>query len=76
LKDEMFNFVLANITRNTLVSDMEQYTNHLVKDGIMIVSGFLTEDVQYILNAAYKSNLTHLNTLEDSNWISLSFVKR
>ena len=76
LKDEMFDFVLANITRNTLVNDMEQYTNHLVKDGIMIVSGFLTEDVQYILNAAYRSNLTHLNTLEDSNWISLSFVKR
>jgi len=76
LKDEMFDFVLANITRNTLVSDMEQYTSHLVKDGIMIVSGFLTEDVQYILNAAYRSNLTHLNTLEDSNWISLSFAKR
>ena len=51
LKDEMFDFVLANITRNTLVSDMEQYTN-------------------------YRSYLTHLNTLEDSNWISLSFVKR
>jgi len=76
LKDEMFDFVLANITRNTLVSDMEQYTGHLVKDGVLIVSGFLTEDVQYILNAAYRSNLTHLNTLEESNWISLSFANR
>lgn len=75
LKEETFDFVLANITRNTLVSDMPRYTEHLVKDGVMIVSGFLTEDVQYVLNAAYQSHLSHLNTLENSNWISVSFVK-
>ncbi|MEN8229570.1 MAG: 50S ribosomal protein L11 methyltransferase [Bacteroidota bacterium] len=72
---EVFDFVLANITRNTLVRDLSEYTAHLVEKGVMMVSGILAEDVQYVLNAAYQCGLNHLNTLEESNWISLSFVK-
>ncbi|MEN8201141.1 MAG: 50S ribosomal protein L11 methyltransferase [Bacteroidota bacterium] len=76
LKEEKFDFVLANITRNTLVRDMQHYETHLVGGGIMIVSGFLAEDVQYVLNAAYRCNLSHLSTREVSNWISLSYKKK
>ncbi len=76
LGNETFDFVLANITRNTLVRDISVYSDHLVKTGLLIVSGFLAEDVQYILNAAYQCGLYHLNTMEESNWISLSFVKQ
>lgn len=76
LNDEVFDFVLANITRNILVRDLVQYEAHLAEDGIIVVSGFLAEDVQYVLNAAYRCNLTHLNTREESNWISLSFKKQ
>lgn len=73
---EVFDFVFANITRNTLVRDISEYTAHLVDKGVMTVSGILTEDVQYVLNAAYQCGLYHLNTMEESNWISLSFVKQ
>lgn len=76
LGEELFDIILANITRNTLVRDMLTYTAHLVDKGLMLVSGILAEDVQYILNAGYRSGLSHLNTLEESNWISLSFVKQ
>jgi len=76
LNQEIFDFVLANITRNTLVRDLQKYEDHLAGGGVMIVSGFLAEDVQYVLNAAYRCNLTHLNTQEVSNWISLSFNKK
>ena len=72
----MIYFVLANITRNTLVRDMSEYANHLLEGGVIIISGILAEDVQYILNAAYQCGLKHLNTMEESNWISLSFVKQ
>ena len=75
LGEEIFDLILANITRNTLVSDMPTYFNHLVGGGHLIVSGILAEDVQFVLNAAYNCSLRHLNTREDSNWISLSFVK-
>ncbi len=75
LGNEVFDIVLANITRNTLVRDLPEYTAHLVDQGILIVSGILAEDVQYILNAAYQCGVNHVNTMEKSNWISLSFVK-
>jgi ribosomal protein L11 methylase PrmA len=75
LKEDVLDVVLTNITRNILVSDLPHYERHLAGGGNLIVSGFLAEDVQYVLNAAYKCNLSHLHTREISNWISLSFYK-
>ena len=74
LQKEKFDIVLANITRNTLVRDIEAYTEHLLNKGLMLLSGILAEDVQYVLNEAYRCGLNHLNTREESNWISLTFV--
>jgi len=70
-----FDVILANITRNILVRDLPEYTSHLVKGGTLVVSGFLAEDVQFVLNAAYECGLDHKQTQEDSNWILLSFKK-
>jgi ribosomal protein L11 methyltransferase len=75
LGQEQFDMILANITRNILVRDIQEYTDHLCGGGVLIVSGILAEDVQYVLNAAYRSRLDHRSTSERSNWISLSFVK-
>lgn len=68
-----FDMILANINRNTLVSDISEYRKHLRKGGSMILSGFLTEDVQFVLDAAYASNLNHLSTTEESGWLVLTF---
>ncbi len=75
LYKEKFHMILANITRNTLVRDMSIYTEHLFDKGLMIISGILAEDVQYILNEAYRCDLKHMSTGEEANWISLTFVK-
>lgn len=75
LEGHMFDVVLANITRNTLVLDMPEYYKHLNSGGLLVVSGFLSEDVQFVLNAAYQCGMDHQSTREESNWISLSFVK-
>ncbi len=37
--------------------------------------GFLAEDVQFVLNAAYVYGLNHQYTAEESNWLSLIFIK-
>ena len=74
LYKENFDMILANITRNTLVRDMSIYTEHLLDQGLMVFSGILAEDVQYVLNEAYRCNLEHLRTGEESNWISLTFM--
>jgi len=74
LYKDKFNMILANITRNTLVRDMSVYTEHLLDQGLMVISGILAEDVQFVLNEAYKCDLKHLSTGEESNWISLTFI--
>jgi ribosomal protein L11 methyltransferase len=71
---EMFDMILANITINTLVRDMSVYTEHLLDQGLMVISGILAEDVQFVLNEAYRCGLKHLSTGEESNWISLTFM--
>lgn len=75
LPDVAFDVVLANITRNILVRDLPEYNRHLARGGHLLVSGFLAEDVQFVLNAAYECGLEHLETAEIFNWISLSFRK-
>lgn len=70
---EKFHMILANITRNTLVRDMSRYAAHLYKPGLLVVSGILAEDAQFVLNEAYRCNLKHQSTGEESNWISLTF---
>ena len=75
LEEREFDVVLANITRNILVRDFPEYQRHLTKGGILLVSGFLAEDVQFVLNAAYQCGMVHQKTAEASNWISLTFIK-
>jgi len=75
LEDEMYDIILANITRNTLVRDMPIYISHLQDGGNILVSGILAEDTQPVLNAAYQGGLIHEHTREESNWICLSFIK-
>jgi ribosomal protein L11 methyltransferase len=76
LRDEKFHIILANITRNTLVRDMSTYKGHLMEEGLLVMSGILAEDVQYVLNEAYRCDLKHLSTGEESNWISLTLLKQ
>lgn len=75
LQDEPFHMILANITRNTLVRDLSVYTEHLLDQAVLILSGILAEDAQFVLNEAYRCGLKHLGTGEASNWISLTFIK-
>lgn len=75
LGQEKFDIILANITRNTLVRDMTEYTKHLIDEGRILISGILAEDAQYVLNEAYRCGMHHENTEEECNWMMLSFVK-
>jgi len=76
LFQEKFDIILANITRNTLVRDMSVYAEHLLDQGLLVISGILAEDVQFVLNEAYRCELKHMNTAEEANWISLTFNKQ
>lgn len=47
-----FDTVLANINRNILLADMEAYDKTLTEGGQLVLSGFLAEDVDILVDKA------------------------
>ena len=75
LEGKTYDVVLANINRNILVNDMKHYVACLPKDGILIMSGFYTEDLSHIQKEAENNNMTYLDHKVDQNWVSVRYKK-
>lgn len=75
-KTHKYDLVIANINRNILLNDMEAYAKTLKTGGIILFSGFYTEDITAIEEAANKQNMFLDNKLERNNWASLKFIKK
>jgi len=76
LVDKNYDLILANINRNILLNDMEQYAKCLNPNGILFLSGFYTEDMPAITECCKMNKLTYINKLERNNWVSLQFYKK
>ncbi len=76
LKDKQYDIILANINRNILLNDMHHYTACLPQNGILIMSGFYTEDLQQIQNKAESLGLSYVNHKTDKNWVAVKFEKQ
>lgn len=63
-----FDFVLANINRNILLRDMQEYVSHLNKGGEILFSGFLEPDVEDIVEKAEQLGLKHVETRFKDGW--------
>ena len=72
--EEKFDVILANINRNVLVNYYDMFSGLLNKNGIIVLSGFYTEDVSY-LNDIYSKTFKLISEKENSNWSSLMFQK-
>jgi ribosomal protein L11 methyltransferase len=70
---DKFDLVLANINRNILIQDMHAYSNVLNRKGILILSGFYSEDKPLIESQATKFDLKILNFRSNNNWVSVIF---
>lgn len=71
--EEKFDVVLANINRNILLGDMEAMTRRLKADGVLIISGFYTEDKPLLQEKAGALELSLATEREDENWCMLVF---
>jgi ribosomal protein L11 methyltransferase len=74
--DQKFDVVLANINRNVLMAEMNLYSELLHDNGLLLVSGFYTEDKSMIESAAIEQGFEHKNEMGRSNWLSVLFYKR
>ena len=75
LKDLKFEVILANINRNILLADIASYNIALSDGGQLLVSGFLTEDVELIIQAFGKYGLKLSSMKQNQNWAALHFFK-
>ena len=74
LKDKKYDLIIANINRNILLNDMQQYVDCLNKNGILLLSGFYTEDIPFIDASCTEKGLTFVKKFERNNWTSLKYV--
>lgn len=74
LKGKKYDLIIANINRNILLNDMQQYVDCLNKNGILLLSGFYLEDIPYIDRSCTEKGLTYVKKFERHNWVSLKYV--
>jgi len=70
-----FDIVLANINRNILLADMEQYVACLSSGGELYMSGFYKEDIPLIEAEANRLGLQLVDFKEKNNWVVVKTVK-
>ncbi|MEI8085383.1 MAG: 50S ribosomal protein L11 methyltransferase [Paludibacter sp.] len=76
LKGLHFDIVLANINRNILLADMEQYAACLSAGGELYMSGFYIEDIPLIEAEANRNGLDLVEFNKKNNWVVVKTVKR
>ena len=75
LKDLHFDIILANINRNILLTDMEQYAACLSSGGELYMSGFYVEDIPLIEAEANRNGLVLVSYTEKNKWVVVKTVK-
>ncbi len=70
-----FDIVLANINKNVLMAEAAIYQRHLVSGGVMLLSGFYTEDIADLLNELSPYGLAEVSRDERENWAALLLRK-
>lgn len=70
-----FDIIIANINRNILLADMENYIQALGAGGLLLMSGFYTEDLPVLQEKALSLGLAFSHSREKNNWAVAVFHK-
>jgi ribosomal protein L11 methyltransferase len=72
---QSFDIVLANINKNVLLDEMEQYAWHLVPGGLLLISGFYVKDIPDLLAAAEKFGFSKVSQSDMETWAAVLLKK-
>jgi len=72
--DVLFDIILANINMNVILKDMRSYCHSLKPGGMMILSGFLTDDYDLINTNAINNGLNLQKKRSRNKWCSLIYT--
>ena len=76
MENKKFDIILANITRNILVENIKQLTKSLNSNGILIASGFYSDDIEIIRKNAESTGLTFVGSQTKNNWSITTFIHK
>ena len=70
-----FGLILANINKNILKSHMNIYADALINKGKLLLSGFLSSDVDEIIEFVKSFNLDKVRVLRKDEWACIELIK-
>ncbi len=70
-----FDTIFANINRNILLNDINNYASVLNPEGELYMSGFYVDDIPVLTEECNKYGLLFCNHTEKDNWAAVKFVK-
>lgn len=74
LADKKYDLIIANINRNILLGDIQQYVDCMNPNGVLLLSGFYEEDIPAIDESCTGKGLHFVKKLQRNNWVSLKYV--
>ncbi len=75
LGTEKYDVIFANIHKNILLNDMQTYVENLLPGGILIMSGFYSNDINDIKTKAENLGLADAGFKSKNNWVAHTFKK-
>ena len=75
IEGKKFDIVLANINRNVLLADMKAYAATLSAGGVLVISGFLEEDISPLTRKAKSLGFKLQQNHKCEEWQMLKFEK-
>ncbi len=75
LRNRLYNLILANINKNILLQDMQQYANCLKPQGVILFSGFYQADIDDIVDRGEKFGLSFVTHYLKDDWAMVKMIK-
>src|SRR5690606_107732 len=76
IQGRRFDVILANINRNILLDQLEDYAQSLEPNGVLFISGFYEgHDLGVLKNAAASHGLIHTGHKTMDSWAAARFIK-
>ncbi len=79
IRDEdltQYDVLIANINRNILLDEMEEYAKRILPGGYLLLSGFYQQDIPALTKKAASFGIRQIAALEKNNWVSLLLKKQ
>lgn len=71
IENQKFDVIIANINRNILLAQIQNYSRALNTGGEVFLSGFYEEDVPVLLKEAEKYHLKLRQKITKNNWVAM-----